>query len=530
MSSKDSPRLFSSGRRASPGRAARPGHRASTGRTVWLRRLLPLLLTLLWALQAQAAGPNPAMDAIRQRMDEGQALFVAGKYKEAADVFEQGYAQHPYSAFLFNAGVCHQKLGQTDQALTAFRTYLQKDAKAPDAPQVRERIAKLEALQAAPPATPGTQPTPPTETPEEQKATMKSLVVVETEPGGAPVKVYRRTDPTAAPFGPTGTTPGWEMVAERRSPTDFTLDVGHYHIVVEKYGDYNKSETDLDVSPGHVHQFKANLSQGAFMSFLRVRANVPGAYLFVDDPARKIAWGRAPYGELIAPGKHEIAVEAPGFEPLVTQVEMEAGEQKELELELVRLGFGVVRVDSNVPQISVWEAGKPLGTWKKGDVALELKLSSGAHELSIVSDGYKDLRTTVEVPRGQVLPLRAEMIPSYPRGTAWAQAIIAAGLIGASTYFAVESNRLNDELVAERAAGNLSPTDPRLDQGFWYSVGADGGFALGALFGGLSIYNFVRDPYPESTLRKGKRKEFEDQRGTPGEAPSTPHTSQGAAR
>ena len=59
-----------------------------------------------------------------------------------------------------------------------------------------------------------------------------------------------------------------------RSPANLTLGVGHYQIVIDKFRDFNVSQTSIDVSPGHVHHFKANLSQGAFMAFLRVSANV----------------------------------------------------------------------------------------------------------------------------------------------------------------------------------------------------------------------------------------------------------------
>lgn len=491
---------------------ARPGRKRTFD---WLVALSVLLLVV----QVEAAGSS-AIEAIRGRMDEGQGLFITGKYEEAAAVFESGYQSHPYSAFLFNAGVCHQKIGQSDKALAAFRLYLEKDPSAPDALQVRERVAKLEAALAAVVAPPsqGTggdtaTPEPLPIVPDDTDAKMKSLVVIETEPTNVPIKIFQRLDPSAPAFGENSPNTGWRLVAERHAPTDFTLDVGRYHIVVEKFHDFNRSETDIDVSPGHVHQFKANLSQGAFMAFLRVNSNVPGAYLFVDDDgSKKVAWGRAPYGELIPPGAHTVLVEAPGFEPQTTEIELTTGEQKELTVELVRVGFGIVRIDANVPAVSVFVANKPAGTWKRGEVALQIKLPAGAQQLLITADGHKDLRTTVDVPRGQVLPMRADMIASYPRGAAWAQAIVAASLIGASTYFALESNRLDAELRADRAAGNLTASDPRLDQGFWYSAGADGGFVLGGIFGGLSIYNFLKDPYPDSSLRRGKRQEFESQR------------------
>lgn len=512
------------------------------GRLRW-RALCLLVLLGLFAAGASAQGGQKGVEDIRLQMDRGQGLFLAGQFEQAAQIFEEGYQTYPYSAFLFNAGVCHQRVGNAEKALGLFRLYLEKDPTAPDAAQVQERIVQLEeALRQARLEAGWVEPVegeeqeteapPAVQTPiqvsDATNAKMKSLVVVETEPPGAPLQIFQRVDPRAAAFQEEGENPGWRLIAERTSPADFTLDVGKYHIVVEKFREFNRSETDIDVSPGHVHQFKANLSQGAFMAFLRVNSNVPGAYLYVDDDGRKkVAWGRAPYGQLVPPGSHVIQVEAPGYEPAKAVVELEAGEQKELDVQLVRLGYGLMRIDANAPEISVTVNKEQVGTWKRGEVALDVRLPAGKHEVFVRAPGHKDLRATVDVPRGQVLPVRAQMVESYPRGTAWAQAVLAAGFLGASTYFALESNRLEEELVEQRQLGYLSNSDSRLDQGYWYSIGADAGFVVGGVFAVLSAYNFIRDPYPDSQLRRGKRVEFEDKLAAPRPAASSAAAQKG---
>ncbi len=89
---------------------------------------------------------------------------------------------------------------------------------------------------------------------------MKSLVVIETEPDGAPLRIYQRLDANASPFKIGVTNPGWKEVVVTHAPANLTLDVGHYHVVVEKFRDFNASEADMAVSPGHVHQLVVNLS------------------------------------------------------------------------------------------------------------------------------------------------------------------------------------------------------------------------------------------------------------------------------
>ncbi|MEO8901241.1 MAG: PEGA domain-containing protein [Polyangiaceae bacterium] len=502
--------------------------------------MLPFLLLAVVALvgilstraiaQTPPDSPGKRLEAIRQEMEKGQGLYVAGNYSGAAEVFEAGYTTYPYSAFLFNAGVCYQKQNDVDRALDKFKEYLKVDAAAPDADKVKQRIASLEAvkaaalaaaLAAAPAVTDAgvsadggapIAPMPAVVLPsnDDQNA-MKSLVVIETEPDGAPLRIYQRLDANAALFKIGATNPGWKEVVVTHAPANLTLDVGHYHVVVEKFRDFNASEADMAISPGHVHQLKANLSQGQFMAFLRVSANVIGAHAWIDDKKKEHQeWGETPHGELVPGGKHLVLVEAPGFEPLLSSVELEHGEQKELEVRMTRVGYGVLRIDSSAPAVSVSIDEKPKGVWRSGEEPLDVRSDSGAHKVSITSDGRKTFEGMVTVPRGQILPLHAKMIPRYPRGPAWTQAVIGAAFLGGAIFAGVESNKLHDQLQADRDSGSLESSDSRATRGRWFAIGADAGFAVAGIMGGLSTYNFIKDPLPESSVKQGKLLEFED--------------------
>lgn len=499
--------------------------------------LLALLLlhALLCPVPAQAQGNNLAqkVELIRQSMDKGQALYLAGKYAAAAQVFEQGYRKNPYSAFLFNAGVCYQKLKDYTKALDKFGEYLTVDPEAPDRSKVETRIAALKAAlgsTAAAPADAGAgSPSdavsaagpPPTLQADDSKA-MKSLVLIETLPTGAPLSLYFRQQDSAGPFQIGRENPGWTKVAERHSPASLTLDVGLYHVVVEKFQEYNESETDIDVSPGHVHHFKANLSQGAFMGFLRVASNVRGAYVFLDDDqAARPPWGNTPHAELVSPGKHTLRLEAPGFEPLTSVVDLKTGEQRELDLELRRLGFGLLRIDSDAPQVEVTLDDKPVGVFRSGGAPLEVKASAGTHRLVVTSDGRKTFEGTVDIPKGQVLPVNAKMIPKYPRGAAWTQAVISAVFLGGAIFLGNESNRLHDELEADRARGVLDEDDSRVALGRWFAIGSNAGFLASGVLGVISFYNFIKDPLPESSTVVRTPVEFPDPRAEPGATSSS---------
>jgi len=479
---------------------------------------------------AQTRSATQKLETIRQLMEKGQALYVAGNYQGAVELFESGFKQYPYSAFLFNAGVCYQKLADTDRALGKFRDYLKVDPAAPDAEKVRQRIALLEVAQGAPAAPeiggsggsggsaggagvaggPTVSPLPPTT---DDESAMRSLVVVETEPSDAPLRFYSRVEDNAAAFRLGAQNPGWKEIATARSPANLTLAVGKYHVVVEKFRDFNESHADIDVSPGHVYQFKANLSQGEFMAFLRVSANVKGGYVWLDDDKKERPfWGTTPHGELVSAGQHRVLVEAPGFEPLLAPVMVNHGEQKEMEVAMVRVGYGFLRIDSNAPEVKVRIDEQGKGVWRAGTEPLDVQAPSGTHKLTVLADGRKTFEGMIDVPRGQVLPVHVKMIPRYPRGAAWTQAVIGAAVIGTAAYFGNESNKIYDQLEADRKAGRLEQGDSRATKGRWYAVGADAGFAVGGVLGILATYNFIKDPLPPSTLRSDKPVEFDDPR------------------
>lgn len=501
-----------------------------------------------WA-QTAAPGEGQQLETIRKYMEEGQALYLAKDYAAAAKQFEAGYAEHPYSAFLFNAAVCYQKLDQPEAAITKFQDYLRVDPQAPDAAKVQERLqlleqvvdarrraAEAEAAAAAraaatppgPEGTPPAEPLPPAEPavavpviPETEMDTMRSLVVVETEPSGAPIAIYAPTSSASPPFVLGQANPGWTRIQAASSPMSVTLPVGRYQVVVEKFRDFNASDTVIDVSPGHVHHFKANLSQGAFMAFLRVSANVRGAYIYLDDDMTR-EWGTTPYGELIAAGKHSLIVEAPGFQSLRTEVELKHGEQLDLDVDLARVNYGILSISADVPEVRVEIDAKPVGIWRQGEAALQVQVPSGPHRLELKADGRKTFEGEVEVPKGLILPVKAKMIEKYPRGTAWTEAILAAAFVGGGVYLEVEAKNIHDQAEADKANNVLDSADSRFTKGRIFSYSAIGAFVIGGVLAGLSTYNFIKDPYPDSSTKYGNVLEFPDPKALRPRAESSP--------
>jgi PEGA domain len=480
---------------------------------VFLQTFLSLCFLALSAVAEQKSGARE-LEAIRRRMEAGLALFVGSKYSDAAREFDAGYADHPYSAFLFNAGVCYQKLGEKQTALDRYHEYLRIDPNAPDAETVKRRIASIEAELPAAAPTPQAPDTTPPPAPEAIPATedaMRSLVVVETEPPGAPVKVYAALREGAAAWSAGAANAEWKEAATGSSPTNFSLPVGRFHIVVEKFQDFNVSETDLKVSAGHVYHFKANLSQGAFMSFLRVSSNFVGAHVWLDDPKKqRPEWGNTPYGELVAAGDHEVLVEAPGFQPLHTNIRLEHGEQKELEVRLVRVDYGILRVDSNADDAKVQIDSEPRGIWRKGEAPLDVEVPAGQHRLTIEGTDRKTYEGMIDVPRGEVVRVHAKLWEKIGRGAAWVETVVATLCVGTGVFLGLESNQLYRQAEADRQAHVLDDQDGRITKGTAFSIGADVAFVAGAGFAALATYSFLEDPMPDSTSTFEKGVDFDD--------------------
>jgi hypothetical protein len=265
----------------------------------------------------------------------------------------------------------------------------------------------------------------------------------------------------------------------------------------------------VDVEPGHVHQIKLNLSQGAFMAFLRVTANVRGARISLDDPDRKRPiWGVTPHGELVPSGTHVIHVEAPGYEPLDRSIELDHGQQKELEVELQRVKFGFLEIDGNVPVMRISVDDQPGDSYLSGQPPVSLKVDAGRHRIHASADGFKSYSGSVDVPKGRVLPVHVRLIEKYPRGAAWTQGVIAGVLLGTAIYFGVESNRLHSDLQSDRNRGVLDQNDDRIAKGRVFSIVADVGFGGAGLLGLLATHSFLKDPTPDSSIHERRVHDF----------------------
>ena len=90
----------------------------------------------------RARGDDPKL--ARQHFEDGSRLYDLGKFREAAREYEEAYKYKPEPALLFNIGQAYRGAGATNDALTAYKSYLRR---LPDAPNRHEVEAMIEKLQ-----------------------------------------------------------------------------------------------------------------------------------------------------------------------------------------------------------------------------------------------------------------------------------------------------------------------------------------------------------------------------------------------
>jgi hypothetical protein len=104
----------------------------------------------------------------------------------------------------------------------------------------------------------------------------------------------------------------------------------------------------------------------------------------------------------------------------------------------------------------------------------------------------------VEIARGQLTPVRVRLAPAPGRGGAYVTGVFTGIALAGGITMSVLANEWDQQLRAERARGTLASDDPRIDQGFAFSIAQWGGYGLAAILLGVTIYYAVYDDLPPS--------------------------------
>jgi Tfp pilus assembly protein PilF len=114
-------------------------------------RVLAVVGVMMFATAARA---EDVREEAKRHFASGESFYRAGDYKAAIAEFREADKLVPSPILAFNMGLCHEKLGEGDQAIALYKTYLERRPDAPNRTQVEGRIARLETEAKKKPATP----------------------------------------------------------------------------------------------------------------------------------------------------------------------------------------------------------------------------------------------------------------------------------------------------------------------------------------------------------------------------------------
>lgn len=157
----------------------------------------------------------------------------------------------------------------------------------------------------------------------------------------------------------------------------------------------------VGVSPAWAAPKKAAASDHATIT---VSSMTRGAKVFLND--EEVGEVPLPKPLDVKPGQtYTIRVQKRGFAPFVETVLAGAGQQSEIEADLVPTG-GIVKINSNVTRAQVLLNGKAIGrTPFDGDI------EPGSHTLVVVAVGYLTETRPLEVTAGTDTTIQIELKP-----------------------------------------------------------------------------------------------------------------------
>jgi hypothetical protein len=169
-----------------------------------LRCMTALFLVFSFVSVGVAAAPAQAGQEKRDpREVQAREAYLAGRYRDALDIYAKVYAEKPHPTYLRNIGRCYQKLDEPEHAISSFRDYLRwaKNISPEERAEVEGYIKEMEEAQkktAAPLPNPEPRPLPAAAPPVTGAESTQPSVLVEQPilapvPAASPPPFYNRT-------------------------------------------------------------------------------------------------------------------------------------------------------------------------------------------------------------------------------------------------------------------------------------------------------------------------------------------------
>jgi hypothetical protein len=428
----------------------------------------------------EAAAPDPALQEAKAAFEEAQTLYTKDQFEDAAAKFMAAFDKKPFSSFLFNAAVAYEKAMQYQKAVNAFQKYLEIDAQARDAADVKARVDSLKAV-LAPPAG-GEKKTPEAAAAQVLPAiATKGLVIIDSKPPGASVYL---DDKAKGVFAIT--------------PWQGSLEPKPVKLIVEAKG-FKPEERQVSPRTDKILEIYISLSEQHFLGWIEVISNVPGADVYIDR-LEIGAIGKTPYTGHLKPGKHILWVQKAGYEATRKDIEVEPGTANTHTVNLEVIGYGTLKAGTKAS-----EGGKlSIDGATVCTLPCEQQLKPGDHVLHVQKEGMENYDGRLAVNRADTTFMDLGYSAKPSRVKAWTYAVFSAALFGGGIYLGSKGNQVKDDINKDIKDPTklISTSDSRKNTGKYYYIGADVCLGLGLVTAALATWNFLESGPPSTATFK----------------------------
>ena len=159
---------------------------------------VPLLVPILLAAPARAAGQNPRAEA-KVEVERAEVQYKLGRFDEALEGYSRAYELVNAPGLLFNIGQCHKNLKSYERAIFFFQEYLREETRPERRTLANELIAEaraeMERQRVSPPS--------PSESASEGGVAPPSVPTWREPPVGEEADAPSKAAPSLAPAAPS---------------------------------------------------------------------------------------------------------------------------------------------------------------------------------------------------------------------------------------------------------------------------------------------------------------------------------------
>ncbi len=224
----------------------------------------------------------------------------------------------------------------------------------------------------------------------------------------------------------------------------------------------------------------------------------------IDSEGRERSLGPLPLRADLPAGRWRLEVDAPGYRPWQTDVEIEPGATSRLQVEPELIDTALLIVEVASPETSGAELrldGETLCT-----LPCRRTIDPGDHQAEIRKRRMKPLAFPLEAKQADVIELEVRLERATSRAPAIITGAVALGTLTTAIVLTVRADRIRRSLADDlEQLHQYDGSDRRIDAGRRNAVVASGLYGVTAVAFGLTLFYLLRQAGQPSRIEKTRR-------------------------